>query len=42
MIQHRAGGKLLDRSKYMPNEPLTREMKDMARAFSEGCIDKAW
>ena len=32
--QHRAGGKLLDRSKYMPNPPLTDEMKEIARAFS--------
>ena len=39
---HRAGGKLLDRSKYMPNLSLTPEMKEIARTFSEECIDKVW
>ena len=36
---HRAGGKLLDRSKYMPNPPLTEEVKEMARAFKLECKD---
>lgn len=36
---HRAGGKLLDRSKYMPNPPLTDEMKEVARAFAKSCKD---
>ena len=40
--QHRAGGKLLDRSKYMPNPPLTNEMKEIARTFSLECKDNAW
>ena len=40
--QHRAGGKILDRSRYVPNPLITPEMKDMARAFSIECKDKAW
>ena len=40
--QHRAGGKLLDRSKYMPNPSITPELKELARAFSKDCIDAAW
>ena len=39
---HRSGGKLLDRSRYMPNSPLTPEIKEKAREFSNECIDKAW
>ena len=39
---HRAGGKLLDRSKYTPNSPLTPEMKESARTFSKECTDQAW
>ena len=39
---HRAGGKLLDRSKYSPNPPLTEKMKEMARNFANSCTDKAW
>ena len=38
----RGGGKLLDRSKYTPNPPLTDEMKDLARSFCKGCTDNAW
>ena len=37
--QHRAGGKLLDRSQYMANPPITEEMKEMARAFASGSTD---
>ena len=39
---HRAGGKLLDRSKYMPNSTLTDQMKEIARAFSSSSKDMAW
>ena len=39
---HRAAGKLLDRSKYEPNPPLTDEMMATARKFCSDSTDKAW
>ena len=39
---HRAGGKLLDRSRYTPNPTPTREMVATARSFCDTCIDRAW
>ena len=38
----RAGGKLLDRSKYIPNSTVTDVMKEMIRTFTMSCTDKAW
>ena len=38
----RSGGKLLDRSKYTTNPPLTPEMIEAARSFSKTCLNQAW
>ena len=40
--QHRAGGKIIDRSRYTPNPPLTPEVIALAREFSNTCTDNAW
>ena len=40
--QHRAAGKILDRARYVPNPPLTPNMKELARNFSNSCVDNVW
>ena len=40
--QHRAGGKIIDRSRYMPNPALTPEIIAAARDFCSNSTNNAW